>query len=255
MTAFDPTTRSIHPPPHPDPLGEAIVSAFSRDLGYRLTWDWPIVLLLGLLTAGLVPLIVLTLRFRTYAKSEKFQLEHVTEWIELRGTASRELTAATTRLRELWPTLTAMGLALATLGFAVAVVHLLVTSLSLPSLISLFTIYRPAGLAPLYMLIWCGAFACHWLAVQRHAARVGNYVAAVRQKLGPIEHSPAWVNAPMVWIIIGFVLLIAGCVWGLAMMLAAGAHRRYIKHTSAAIRAQIASRVQTLMQQPAVAAA
>src|SRR5262245_30923049 len=139
MTALNPSTLTIHPPPDDDPLGAAIVAAFSRDLGYRLTWDWPVVLTLGLLTAGLVPLIVLTLRFRRFATSEKFQLEHVTEWIEKRDSAMPELSAATAHLRDFWPFLSASGIVLASLALVVAVAHVWITDLSPPDLASLYS--------------------------------------------------------------------------------------------------------------------
>jgi hypothetical protein len=82
-------------------------------------------------------------------------------------------------------------------------------------------------------------------ALFRQRRNVKRFAAELKLTLPPdqIQARAAWG-----WIVAGILLTIAGAFWGLPMMLAAGAHRRYIKDVSRDARAQIARGVEAMME-------
>jgi hypothetical protein len=252
MSAFQPTMITIHPPPEPDPLGSALAAALRRDVALKLTWNLPAVLVLGLATAGLAPLIVLVVRFRLFAIAQKFQLEHVSEWLEQSDRSSDELRRATRSLAHGWGALTILAMVLAGVAALVAAAHLWRAPHDPFSLLSLW-MWRGGwgGTGVIFGFAIILAFACQWLAISKFAGRVNEFITALEDPLTGNFAPPQQQQALLPrwrWFVAGTVLLLGGIAWGLPMMVAGGAHKRYINDISRAIRNTIADRIEALMQ-------
>lgn len=254
MTVFSPTSRSIRPPLDPDPLGAAIVTALNRNPGHRLSWDWTVVLLLGLLTAGLLPLVILLLRFRTFATSEKFQLEHVTEWLKTRGHDWLELDQATDRLGRSWRCCVASGLAGALIAFIVAVMHVLFFRRSVFELWQIVPFAdRGISMTAYVVAVTVAYLVGYGIGMRAYVGNVRAFADAFnfamrRDGLPDIGVRPRDAMPHWTWITCGIVLALFGCLWGLPMMLAAGVHRRYTNTLSQSMRAEIADRIVSMMR-------
>ncbi len=252
MAAFTPTRVTIDPPPDEDPLGVAVVAALKRDTSLRGAWSMPVVLGVGVATAGLGPLVVLLLRFRRYARAEKFQFEHVTEWMASRQHATPELERATQRLGAGWPLAVWAGCALAVGAFVLAIVHVVVLRRSVFDLWSLFVYLSPSATGTAFGMTVGFAYVFHMLAVNRAAANVTRFAGA----LGVPVAADGWaVTSSTWWCVPAAAVLVVGCFWGLPMMLAAGAQWRYMKAFSRDARTGVARRVETMTQTERAAAA
>jgi hypothetical protein len=251
MSAFNPISTTFHPPRNGDAHGAALLSALERNAGYRLSWDLGTTLVLGLLTAGLLPMVILLLRFRTFATSGKFHLEHVTEWMEKRGRATPQLLAATHRLAGGWPSAIWAGIAFAVAALLAAGAQVVWQDRSVLPLWSIYLVDSRWGIPAAYMLLVAGGFVpCSWVALKLFADRVQEYAHALDSASLPASRDIVVPAAPdWKWLACGVALLAAGCIWGPAMMLAAGAHRRYINQSTSALRADITARLRALMRQ------
>src|SRR4029434_9377313 len=80
----------------------------------------------------------------------------------------------------------------------------------------------------------CAAAVCHWAHLAWHQNNVENYLRwfnqmLTRQSKNEIPPQKLELGLAPVWIVAGGLLAVGkGAVWALPVMLAAGAHRRYI---------------------------
>jgi hypothetical protein len=260
VSAFQPATITLDPPREQDALATAVVTSLRRDFGLRMTSNLPTVLVLGVATAGLAPLFLLLLRFRKYATGEKFVLEHVTELVQRDQQEVPELSSSTKGLASKWRVVTSAGLALACGAVALAVWH---TSVSNRSAVGLWTSLwtEPERTAYGYTLVVVGCYLFFvYCALHAHAKNVDvwmrafdEFITAKNQRaivwdrsLPPFVAQDVFVFPSIAWVVTGLLLALSGCLWGLFMMLAAGAHRRYINEVSRDVRAQIADRIEQM---------
>jgi len=80
--------RLIAPAHAPDSLSEGVVAALTRKVSPRLYWGPIKTALLGLISGGLLPLILLPWRFREFINAEQNQLWHFAEWLRLQYPSS-----------------------------------------------------------------------------------------------------------------------------------------------------------------------
>jgi hypothetical protein len=247
VSAFQPTTITLHPPADADPRAAALVAALSRNLGFRLTWNLPVVLVLGIATAGLAPLVILLLRTRTFAIGEKFQLEQVSEWLKANGYAIPQLDHSVERLGRACPTFVWLGIGCAAIAGGVAVFG---------NPVRLLTMYDPYS-QPIVFVSYAVPLVAGYMvglfgAIQAQKANVARLVLPLNAVLHDAGQPTIGHRHPMTfswdWVTTGVMLLVAGCVWGFPMMLAAGAHRRYINEESLDLREQIARRIEGMTQ-------
>ena len=235
MSAFHPTAISLNPPADDDPRAVALAAALNRNLGFKLTWNLPVALAVGIATAGLAPLVILLLRFRTFAVGEKFQLEHAIEWTPAPDGVRDKISS----LGAKWPLSVVTGLAVACAALVTAVVHVAVRHREPLELWSLFAWGQFSTSATVYIALLIAGYAVLYAALRAHVRAVSGFRQALRGggEAVTVSHGAAWL-------IVGVTLLLGGCLWGFAMMLAAGAHRRYINEVSGHVRAQIARHIE-----------
>jgi hypothetical protein len=98
-----------------------------------------------------------------------------------------------------------------------------------------------------FALAITGASLCWLIELNAHIGRVRRFVLAFNQLsgnygVGPVR-APGWhLGLRPLWLLAGLTLCWAGGFWGMPLMLAAGAHRRYIKSTSQRLRQDLARR-------------
>jgi hypothetical protein len=254
----------IAPANAPDPLAEGVVAALTRSFNPRLYWGPIKTVVLGLLTGGLLPLIVLPKRFRDAVIGERTHLWHFTEWIRLQQPCpdTEKLHRTVSSLRFRW-SLWILSLALA--GLAVAWAWRDLAALGQRTVIS----YGPFGaimVTPLiepftpkflfnftarlphegFALLMIAAYILSlWQVVAhfgdvRQVVELYNALTLKRPDLGfkPVR-APAAAAAlrfDAAWIACIVGLLVLGAYWGVPMVLAAAAQSRYIKTTGRRVR-------------------
>ena len=249
VSAFPPTSITLEPPLEQDPRGDALLASLRRNLGYKLAWSFPVALVVGLATAGLAPLVILLLRFRNFATGEWFQLEHVCEWMK-RGYSSDPAPSRRGAVRMVIN----IGFALAAASFAIAIAHVSARRSPL-HLWTLLPFMQASITAGAYSVVLCLGFLSLLVAVHLQRSGVRRYTARITDEtVNPIVNDNSADESLTRWSIFGVVLMILGCGWGLPMMLAAGAHRRYINEVSRDVRAQIADHIDALRRLEAQAA-
>lgn len=241
MSAFEPTTITLEPPLQQDPRGAALVTALRRHLGYKLTWSFPVALVMALATAGLAPLVILLLRFRNFATGEWFQLEHACERMN-RGHSSDPSPSRRAAVRMVIN----IGFALAAASFAIAIAHVFARRNPL-HLWTLLPFMQASITAGAYSVVLGLGFLALLVAVHLQRSGVHRCTARISDEtVKPIVNGNLADESLTRWSICGVILTILGCGWGLPMMLAAGAHRRYINEVSRDVRARIADRIEQM---------
>jgi hypothetical protein len=107
----------------------------------------------------------------------------------------------------------------------------------------------------LFTFAICAAAVTQWSHLAWHQQNVERYVRwfnhlASRQGIDEVPLPKLELGLHPVWIIAGVGLAACGgALWAIPVMLAAGAHRRYIIGTSAQTRAILAERVRSILLQ------
>ncbi len=254
---FTPTsTLRFDPPGRADELTAGVVAALQRPAPRVMAWGVGRTVVVGLLTAGLGPMVALPLKFRAYAALERLQYEHVAEWLELRGGADG-----------LKPVALRLGFSRLLYGITLLAAAVAVGAAGL----YLFTgggwwtglgyVYFPAshgrfvpvgsgsdvpvGLTFLASLT-AGYLANVWQ-VNRHALAVDRFVDAFNaagESVGVAARGPGFQWGLDGWTVAaGVILPLLAVLWGVPMMLAAGVQRRYVTLNGPRARRSLAERL------------
>jgi hypothetical protein len=286
VTNHNPNIRIVAPAHRPEELAEALVGALARPASPRLSWGPIKTIGLGLLSGGLLPLVMLPKKFRDFIHAERDHLRHLTEWLRLQypGADSERLHAAvSSKLRF------RMSMWVASLLLAVMAVTWAATDLTklaqepvyllgpfgsvqigralrplepkflfdftarLPSVVKQTASMPRAMIAAQgFALLLIGAHVIAWWQVVAHVRAVrglvGQYNAfAARLGWEPLEPPRPQTGLNASWIAGIVGLLLLGAWWGAPMMVAAAAQARYIRTSGRALRLALSARVQRLI--------
>lgn len=228
--------------------------------------------LLGVASFGILPLLIWPGRFREFAAEEARHFRAIAEWARERGrepAAIGPLRASADGV-QIRPLLWLLPILLALFVAGVYLLDFNLTSYSWDRLLD--TTYRRDHVA--YVRYWLhqpwsdwpmeqrlhfvwsaglsAAFICHWAQVRLHASDVGRFITrfnamAKAQSLRPIPSPRVGIGVinPLL-IVAAIVFLHYGVWWGIPMLLAATAQRRYISSTSQRTRGAIAQRIRLM---------
>jgi len=273
VARFNPHSISIEQQSPAEPLAGALINALSRPLGMRQTWGVFKSLFLGLLTFGVAPLFSWIKGFYTFCAGEQQQFVHLAKWVSQNTDhpEARALEAHANKLRPLG-ILTFLSIAamLATIG---AIWYVIDSSGRPPEYAVLAGTYgfgknelfdqpvwpfrSPFVDRQLVFGIWtCGlalAYGLHWLQVTLHAGAVKNFVArfsriAEAEGVNRLQADPLGSTIRPLWMLGALCLIIARAPWGLLMMLAGAAQRRYIITSGRNTRADVAQRLRAMIE-------
>ena len=139
-----------------------------------------------------------------------------------------------------------IGFALAAASLAIAIAHVYARRSPL-HLWTLLPFTQASITAGAYSVVLGLGFLSLLVAVQLQRSGVHRYTSRISDEIKKPGLNGNSADASLTrWSICGVILLILGCGWGLPMMLAAGAHRRYINEVSRDVRAQIADRIEQM---------
>jgi hypothetical protein len=283
LTSTPPNLRLVVPEHAADSLSEGVIAALTRKMNPRLAWGPVKTALLGLISGGLLPLILLPQKCQKFINAEQNQLWHFAEWLRLQFPSSEteRFQAAVSKLRFRW-VLWALSLLLA--GCAVAwawhdltpvarrpVVLLGPLRVQLPSLVPVtpkflfsFTARLPAVVKQFAtvprVLIAAEGFAllliaAHLLSlwqVMMHTTDVRNVAglfnrAAKKHGLEPLVLPNRNLGIDVIWLLATIALMILGAWWGVPMMLAAAAQARYINGEGRRLRLALSARAYNVL--------
>ncbi|WP_428938369.1 zinc ribbon domain-containing protein [Fontivita pretiosa] len=255
MTALSPTIR-IPPPQHePDLLAGAVLRSLTRPLYRRVSAGPLLAVLASVISGGVLTLLLLPRWLRDLIAQEQQQLWHLAEWMRLQSgdVDATDLQPLAQQVRLNIP------LALLTwlcCGAALAVVfaHFAERPFT-PAELGRFVFSVPSGQAPLlYTVAISAAAVLHWIHVVWHQLNVERYIRyfnhlLLRQQQPELPLPKLELGLRPVWIALGVGLSAAGGLWGLPLMLAAAAHRRYTTRSSVRQRAELAERLRAMLLQ------
>ncbi len=255
MPYFNPTIRITGGEDEPDLLAGGVLNGLTRPFYHPLSHKLVPSFLMALVTMGLLPLALMVRWLRDFIAQQEQQFWHLAEWLRLQSgdPDAQELEQAAQRLHH------HAGLALLTRLFMLAAVvaaamHFSTRPFDLRSLYR-FAYQMPASTeAIVYALALSAAGVCHWAHLAWHQQNVERYVRlfshiAARNGLAEVPLPATELGLRPMWIIAGIILASGGALWGIPVMLAAGAHRRYIKGASVQTRAILAERLRALLRQ------
>src|SRR5262249_4228747 len=83
LSTFTPTSIRFDPPGQPDDLGGAVSCSLARPLPDKASWGPVKTLVLGAISLGILPLLILPRRLRWFAAGQNQLLRHTKEWLGL----------------------------------------------------------------------------------------------------------------------------------------------------------------------------
>lgn len=246
--------RLVQPSDGPDPLAEAVLNCLTRPIYTRLSWGAPLTFIMALVTLGIVPVVAMLGWLRGLIAQHQQQLWHLAEWLRLEtgDTNAALLQKAAERIR-LKKIFTILSITFVSAAASIIIGLLATGSLQWQQILS-FGLQPPTtGLQFLFSVLIIAAAICNWLQQiwhQMNMHRFLNGFNAITEKHGleqielkkPVEH-----GLGVVWIIGGLILALQGAYWGLPVMLAAGAHRRYTSGQSVILRGALAERLRAIL--------
>lgn len=254
MSQFHPTSRMLLPEHEPDFLAGAVHDSLTRKLYYPLSWGVGTTLVAAVLSCGIAPIVAMLGWLRGVIRQHEQQFWHLGEWLRLQtgdpDAAELQKLAQQIQFRPALAAGTAIGL-------AVAIVGLLMHFNSMPfdiRAVFAFAYEFPRGLLGiLFSMGLIGASACNWIHSSIHQQSVERCVRffntmAEEHGLEPIPLAGPDLGLRPLWIGGGVLLTIAGAIWGVPVMVAGGAHRRYTIGTSVLIRSMLAERMRTILE-------
>ncbi len=252
--------RIVHPARPTDDFIEAAVGALERPSHPLLSWGVLKLLILGLVTCGVAPLFVLPRRFQKYVANEQQQLWTCASWVRLH-TNHPEADSLRNMAEKIKVPMGFAGIATASAVVALFCLFQALRATSYPGpleRIAAFVMPFSAGQPPsqqqiLYFGAICvGYIVGIWFAVLWHTQQVAGFVEvfnriARREGLEPVRTPPSMLMPRPLYLVAGAIPAMYGFVWALPMMLAGGAHRRYIMSAGREMRAQLARRLRSLL--------
>lgn len=258
MSRFHPTSRLILPDNEPDLLAGAVHDSLTRKLYYKLSWSVGLTLIMSILTAGLAPMIAMLTWLRGVIAQHEQQLWHLAEWIRIQtgdpDALALQQSASEIRFRPALAGVTVLGLILAAVGLGMQLQYA-----DLRELYSLAFSF-PRSLPGLLFVTGISLAALsNWMHSVMHQVRVRQYLRGfnamtTKHGLDPIPLAGLDLGVRPLWILGGVILTFTGALWGLPVMLAGGAHRRYTIGTSVLLRSMLAERMRAMLsaRKPAI---
>ena len=258
-------TDRLDPPARADDLTAAVVASLQRPAPKVMAWGTARTVIIGLLTAGLGPMVLLPARFGRYAALERSQYEHLAEWVRLRDGQADGLKPVAWRMgfSRLWYAVT---LLFATVAAAAAGLFLLTGGGWWGGL---GLVYFPAShgnflataggsdlpLGAIFLASLTIGYLANFWQVNRHALAADRFVDALNAEASGAARGPGFqwgLDGPTV--VAGVALPAVGLLWAVPMMLAAGAQRRYVTKAGPRARRALAERVRLIVEadRPAV---
>lgn len=255
----------------PDHLAGGVLRSLARPLAPGLSWGVLKTGALGVLSFGVLPLLDWTKHLNDMIRFERTQLWHLAEWARLKTghTDASALCASADGMRTrhvlsvtalLWAGAAAFFVVLQAFGTTSPVRAMIEATYGF-EMIPLRRALASSG-AYVFAAWTIGlsiAYALHWLRLQLHAADVRRFIEnfnriAEWEAVPPIVPNRVGTGIRPMWIVGAIVLASWNALWGVPMMLAGAAQRRYTNVTGAANRAALAERVSMILssQRPTV---
>jgi hypothetical protein len=250
--------KQIEPAHAPDALSAAVVGALTRKMNPRLSFGPIKTLAFGLVSGGLIPLLVLPKLFRDFVIGERTHLWHFAEWLRLQfpGTETERFQHAITNVRFRWSpyVLSIILAALAVLWawseladmppFEITAAFLFNFTARLPYLVA--SVPRVLIAAQGFTLLLIAAHVLSLWQIALHVRDVRGVVVlynvvAKKHALGTIAPPRLELEWSALWIACMLAPAIFGAWWCVPMMLAASAQWRYINRTGRAMRLSLAA--------------
>jgi hypothetical protein len=217
--------------------------------------------LLGYLTLGILPLVTLPRKLRSFAARERDQLFHFAQWMRQQfGSDADLLDPRTPALDQVVHVLRLVSWMCA--AIAVGAIVWVIARGADPEMV--WRLAYGQGRRPYYhsyhetfFMVWmpslCVGYAAHWLAVRVHQTRVQRFVhnfneLARGRALSPATSPSEFLGFRPLWIIGAMLFLGNGIWWGIPLMVAGAAQSRYIRHGSRWIRQDLAQRVRDVLR-------
>jgi hypothetical protein len=259
-----PPVRRPGPPIGPidgaDQLPGALMRSLSRPSSLRLGWSVVKTGALGFFSFGLLPILAWGGGLSDLIRFERTQFWHLAEWLRLQTghpdavALCEQANAMRTRtplsIAALLWALSGMGVVVSQVGFGIPFlprvidatygVHLLPLATMLASSSAFAFLAWTVGLSMAYLL--------HWLRLQLHAADARRFIErfnkiAEWEGVSPVKPRRIGPGVGPLWVIAAFLFASTNALWGVPLMLAGSAQRRYITRSGAANRAALAERV------------
>lgn len=209
--------------------------------------------LLGLFSAGIIPLLQLRTRLHEYTSLQRQQLELASELVacHVPVTAAHELDRATKMLHP--SALLARLLDLTTLAAIVAVLVALQQGGWSRDAIKQFLFYPPTAISTAAQ-VWFGLITLSYILVHvrinRHLVQLQHFAlafnAATEGRTAPIAPVESVSGIRVGHMLVAIVLMLLWAIWALPMMLAWGAYHTFVYQTDARFRTELADRLVTL---------
>jgi hypothetical protein len=240
----------------PDLLAGAVLNSLTRPVYRPLSWGIFKVVLVSIFTVGILPMFLMIRWFRGFVSTQEQQFWHLAEWIRVQtgDPDAAELQKASHRVRFNMPLATLEMLSLAVAVGAV-ITHFNAYPFNWKAMMA-FAWHMPQTREQIVFAVAITfASICHVAHLAWHQQNVENYVRWFNQLA--THHGVQEIPSPSIelglgpaWAVTGIVLAAGtGALWAIPMMLAAGAHRRYIMRGSVHTRAQLAERLRAMLAQ------
>ena len=228
------------------------------------SWGLLKTVVLGVPSFGLLPLVMWPARFREYVLDESQAMQELAQWAKLRGRQPAAVGPLLSAAEETSsrPVTFIMSLILAALVVGLAAIQFTHTPFSWGHVLSwtyLNATWHPAAMcgAKFIHRIWVIAlsvgFAVQWLHVRAHISAVRQFVnrfnpVAAAEALPAIRFPDSGsVLGTVLWLFVAVALARFGAWWGIPMVLAGMAQRRYTRVSGNVVRGQLASRVRDIV--------
>ncbi len=268
MSRFTPVNITIDSPQAPDVLAGAVLNGLSRPIGQKQSWSVVKALILGVATFGVVPLLAWMRGFRAFVIGEQQQFLHLARWVRQNSEhpLSRQLESDASELRT-GGFLTFVSL-IALFATVLAIWNIIDRSGRMPehaliagtygygqSRIMDYTV-RPFADAGRIFTIWFWglsiAYGFHWLQVTLHSADIRRFVdrfsqIAQSEGVNRVRADPLGTTLRPLWLGAAVCMILVHAPWGLLMMLAGAAQRRYITWSGRNTRADVAHRLRAML--------
>jgi hypothetical protein len=229
-------------------------------------WGLFTTVLLGVCSFGILPLLIWPGRFRDYVAAESRAMQEIAEWARVRGKRPAAVgplfAAAEDAACKPLPWLACLLLTLfVVVAFWLSFMH---TSLTWDHLLGV-TYYFPlrgTGIAQPHALhlhkVWVAVlsvgYLLHWLQVRSHASDVKLFVARLNplveaEHLPPIPTPRCGSGVGVMSIVAAVLMCLYGAWWGIPMLLAGAAQRRYMRVTGPTIRRELHLRISDIAAQ------
>ena len=262
--------RCTGDPHSPDYVASAVLHALARPNYPKLSWGLIRTIVLGIISFGVLPILIWTKRFRQFVTVEQQQFWHLAEWLRLNSKepAAAQLRADADGLGVQTDLRLLTALCLAFLGIIFFTQLLPFRFHRWDALLDCTYLYpfyhmRPGKyhdassslafrLFNTWTLALSAAYVFHWMQVQLHAKAVGRFIGrfntiTAAEGLTRVQAQFPGAGFRPLWIVAAAVFALSGSLWGVPMMLAGAAQRRLVRHASTINRAAMAHRLRAML--------